>query len=243
MFKAYLRTAVVAIVALMVVLQFIPYGRAHSNPPVSGEPQWDSPQTRDLAKRACFDCHSNETVWPWYSNVAPFSWLIQRDVTEGRGKLNFSEWNRPQHDAEEAAKEVREGEMPMWFYLPLHPEARLAAAEKDLLIRGLDATLGNSENPEAYDQTNGHEGGKKTKIDHTPYADFKFVNKSGDVPPLESPRNETEAYAHHRNEHAKSTGHGLILDKKCKRRVVVVWRILHQGSRPGRELPNDFDKV
>lgn len=129
-------------VALAAAIQLVPYGRNHSNPPVTAEPQWDSAATRDLAKRACFDCHSNETVWPWYSHVAPVSWLLQRDVEEGRSKLNFSEWDKPQKEADEAAKEVREGEMPPWFYLPTHPEARLTDAEKQALIAGLEATVG-----------------------------------------------------------------------------------------------------
>ena len=79
-------------VAIFLLIQLIPYGRDHTNPAVVAEPAWDLPETRALAVRACFDCHSNETIWPWYSNVAPISWLVQRDVDEGREKLNFSEW-------------------------------------------------------------------------------------------------------------------------------------------------------
>ncbi len=59
-----------------ILLQIIPYGHNHTNPPIVEEPAWDSPQTRAVVKKACFDCHSNETVWPWYSNIAPLSWLI-----------------------------------------------------------------------------------------------------------------------------------------------------------------------
>src|SRR5215216_1353338 len=81
---------------LFVVLQLVPYGRRHDNPPTTREPAWDDPTTRALAVRACFDCHSNETRWPWYSYVAPVSWLTQRDVDEGRRELNFSEWDRQQ---------------------------------------------------------------------------------------------------------------------------------------------------
>ena len=88
------------------VVQFVPYGGDHTNPRVTQEPVWDRPQTRMLAVRACFDCHSNETVWPWYSNIAPMSWLIQRDVDEGRRKLNYSEWNRGQKEARESAKSL-----------------------------------------------------------------------------------------------------------------------------------------
>lgn len=140
--RRILKPLLLGAVALAAAIQLVPYGRDHSNPPVTSEPQWDSTATRELAKRACFDCHSNETVWPWYSHVAPVSWLLQRDVDEGRSKLNFSEWNKPQKEADEAAKEVREGEMPPWFYLPTHPEARLTDAEKQALIAGLEATIG-----------------------------------------------------------------------------------------------------
>lgn len=126
---------------LFALLQLVPYGHEHSNPPVVGEPQWDSPQTRDLAVRGCFDCHSNETHWPWYSNIAPVSWLVQRDVVEGRRRLNFSEWNRAQRAAREIGEAVSEGEMPPWFYLPLHPSARLTTAEKQALVAGLQRSV------------------------------------------------------------------------------------------------------
>lgn len=89
--KGIIIIIVVGLVALFLLIQLIPYGRQHTNPPVVAEPAWDSPQTRDLAVRACFDCLSNDTVWPWYSNVAPISWLVQRDIDEGRQRLNFSE--------------------------------------------------------------------------------------------------------------------------------------------------------
>ena len=73
--------------AAFILIQFVPFGRDHTNPPTSKEPAWDSPETKALIRRACFDCHSNETTWPWYSNVAPVSWLTQRDVNGGRGHL------------------------------------------------------------------------------------------------------------------------------------------------------------
>ena len=75
---------VIAVVVAILVLQLIPYGRNHNNPPVVAEPAWDSPATRTAFMQACGDCHSNETTWPWYSQVAPMSWLIQHDVDEGR---------------------------------------------------------------------------------------------------------------------------------------------------------------
>lgn len=143
MLKIILHRIVIAAMALLIMIQFVPYGRKHSNPPISAEPRWDTAETRALAKRACFDCHSHETAWPWYSHVAPISWLVQNDVTEGRRKLNFSTWDGPQKEADEAVEQIQKGEMPLWFYLPLHASARLSTEEKQALIRGLQATIGN----------------------------------------------------------------------------------------------------
>ncbi len=119
----------------------MPYGRAHANPPAQAGPQWDSPQTQALFDRACADCHSNQTRWPWYSSVAPVSWLVQKHVDEGRSKFNV---NVPGfgREADEAAGQVRSGEIPEKTDLPLHPEARLTATEHDQLVRGLAATFG-----------------------------------------------------------------------------------------------------
>jgi cytochrome c551/c552 len=129
-------------IILFILIQFIPYGKNHTNPPVVSEPKWDSQQTRDLAKRACFDCHSNETVWPWYSNIAPVSWLVYRDVVDGRQRLNFSDWqNTRLREPGEIASIISEGEMPPFQYLPMHPNARLSPAEKTQLINGITATV------------------------------------------------------------------------------------------------------
>jgi hypothetical protein len=135
---------VLILVGLFVLAQLVPYGRNHKNPPVQAEPRWATAQTRDLAKRACFDCHSNLSTWPWYSNIAPGSWLIYRDVVGGRGSLNFSEWNKPQDGASDAIETIRSGSMPPWFYLPLHPKAALSKTEKNTLMAGLAATFRNS---------------------------------------------------------------------------------------------------
>ncbi|HVW10166.1 MAG TPA: heme-binding domain-containing protein, partial [Bryobacteraceae bacterium] len=123
------------------LLQLVPFGSDHTNPAVIQEPAWDSPHSRELVKHACFNCHSNETVWPWYSNIAPVSWLTQRDVNQGRAHLNFSEWNDPLSQADDVPEEVQAGGMPPWFYLPLHPEARLTKQERRELIHGLEKTL------------------------------------------------------------------------------------------------------
>jgi hypothetical protein len=140
--RSLLTVASLVVLGLLVAAQLVPYGRDHSNPPVLAEPRWDSAATRALAVRACFDCHSNQTRWPWYSHVAPASWLVQNHVDDGRRVLNFSEWGRGNAEADEAADEVREGEMPPSSYVLLHPEARLTAAEREQLARGLDASLG-----------------------------------------------------------------------------------------------------
>ncbi|HEU4727742.1 MAG TPA: heme-binding domain-containing protein [Kofleriaceae bacterium] len=140
--KATLRILPLSVVGLLVLAQLFPYGRDHRNPPVAAEPSWDQPSTRALAARACFDCHSNETRWPWYSHLAPMSWLVQNHVDEGRETLNFSQWNRAYKEAHEASETVLEGSMPPSSYVLLHPDARLQPAERSELARGLDATLG-----------------------------------------------------------------------------------------------------
>src|SRR5579864_155918 len=130
-------------IALVVVLiQLIPYGHNHTNPPVTKEPAWDSPATRALFERACFDCHSNQSVWPWYSYVAPVSWLVRNDVDGGRSHLNFSQWGPPQRHAADVSAEVKQGDMPLWYYLPMHPAAKLSDAEKQALMAGAAKTLG-----------------------------------------------------------------------------------------------------
>ena len=131
----------IGLIAGGILIQFLPYGHDHTNPPVAGEPQWDRQQTRDLVTRACYDCHSNQTTWPWYSNVAPLSWLIQRDVEEGRSRLNFSEWNQQRREVENVARLVQGGTMPQWYYVFLHPTANLTPAEKEVLIQGLQTSL------------------------------------------------------------------------------------------------------
>lgn len=111
-----------------------------TNPPVVSEPPWDSPQTRELARRACFDCHSNQTTWPWYSQVAPVSWLVVGHVNEGREKLNFSDYDGTE-ESDELVDEIREGEMPLWDYKLAHGGARLTPAETDSLVAGLQRTF------------------------------------------------------------------------------------------------------
>ena len=144
--KKILKWGAIGIVALLLLIQLAPYGRNHTNPPVQSEPNWDSPDTRALVQTACFDCHSNETNWGrWYESVAPASWLVQRDVDEGRQRLNFSEWDQggKPREIDELWGVLQNGSMPPAVYLPLHPEAKLTQAEIDQLIAGLKATVGN----------------------------------------------------------------------------------------------------
>ncbi len=141
------RTILIAVAVLAIgflAIQLVPYGRDHTNPPVTGEPAWDTPATRDLAARACFDCHSNGTVWPWYANVAPISWRLQNHVDEGRTKLNFSEWGTGKQETEQIARLTQEGEMPPWDYLLTHPEARLSSTETQALLDGFSRTFAAS---------------------------------------------------------------------------------------------------
>jgi hypothetical protein len=133
-----MRKIFIVIVVILVGIQFVPVER--TNPPVTHQVKWDNPKTYDYAKRACYDCHSNETVWPWYSKVAPVSWLVAHDVEEGRRHLNFSTGKLD--DAHESAEEVSEGKMPLDKYVFLHSEAAFSEQEKQEFIEGLKRTFG-----------------------------------------------------------------------------------------------------
>ena len=140
----WLRRIVIALVVIWALLQvYSLVGINRTNPAILQEVKWDSPATRDLAKRACFDCHSNETVWPWYSYVAPISIQVANHVNEGRGHLNFSDWTQGNEDFDEVEKVMEQGQMPLWDYLLMHPEAKLTAEEMQALIAGLKVTFEN----------------------------------------------------------------------------------------------------
>lgn len=127
---------VLGVLALLGVAQVIPVER--TNPPVRS----DVDATQEIAtllRRACYDCHSHETHWPWYGYVAPISWFLARHVEKGRGDLNFSEWpvldfEAQNHDLHEIEEQVAKGKMPLRSYKILHPEARLDAAERARLL-------------------------------------------------------------------------------------------------------------
>ena len=147
-----LRWSVIGLCVGFIIIQFVPVNRA--NPQVKGDFRPPA-EVVSVLRRACYDCHSNETVWPWYSRIAPVSWVIARDVHEGRAALNFSTWNRLSANkhaeaVRESWEEVAEGKMPTWFYLALHPEARLSPADQSVL-RAWSASAGQGQEHEGND--------------------------------------------------------------------------------------------
>ena len=141
MLRRILRIGVGAVLAALVIAQF--FQPARTNPklnPVASFEAVARPPTEavSILNRACRDCHSNTTVWPWYSKVSPVSWLVAQDVQEGRIHLNLSEWDRlgpemARSHLREVCEQVRGGEMPLWYYLPLHPAAKLSQTEVSAL--------------------------------------------------------------------------------------------------------------
>ena len=126
------------LVALLLVIQLVPYGRDHANPPVTKAAVFHSATVDQIVTDSCADCHSNLTKWPWYTNVAPASWLVMNDVKEGRTRLNLSEWNKPQPPLDEIVEKIQSGEMPPLKYkvMPNHSKARLSSKQKQELIAG-----------------------------------------------------------------------------------------------------------
>ena len=139
--KKFLKWAAVALALLFVAAQAI--RPAMKNPPVDESKTLRAnsqvtPEVGAILDRSCNDCHSNRTVWPWYSQLAPVSWLLTSDVSEGRRQLNFSEWGtysrrKTANRLRGICEQVEHGDMPLWFYLPLHPTAKLTDADKKTL--------------------------------------------------------------------------------------------------------------
>lgn len=142
-------------IVLFGLIQLVPYGRSHDNPPVTQAAKFPDAETRQLFTDACGDCHSNLTKWPWYSNIAPMSWLIQNHVDEGRSKFNVSEWNKPQPDVGDVTEQISSGEMPPWNYKLIHKNARLSESEQRKLIAALTAIY--AKNPPSI-RVGGNEG-------------------------------------------------------------------------------------
>jgi Haem-binding domain len=130
------RLGVIALVAFLIIAQAFRIDK--TNPPVTGDVDAPAP-VKEVLKRACYACHSNETRWPWYSSVAPASWLVAYDVREGRRALNFSQWGNYQpaqrlKKLKETGEEVKDGEMPPWYYVyPMHLDVELSASERQTI--------------------------------------------------------------------------------------------------------------
>jgi hypothetical protein len=130
-----LRRFLLALAVIAVGIQLIPVRR--TNPPVTADISAPA-EVHAILRRACYDCHSNETRWPWYAHVQPVSWLVAKDVADGRRKMNFSEWgtyhaDRQETKIEEIWEEIAKDEMPLAIYRPLHPEAKLTDADRAVI--------------------------------------------------------------------------------------------------------------
>ncbi|HLI80376.1 MAG TPA: heme-binding domain-containing protein [Candidatus Binataceae bacterium] len=132
-----MRAIVAAGAVVCVLIQLVPM--SIKNPPIS-EDVAAPPQVEAILRRSCYDCHSNQTQWPWYAHVAPVSWLMIRDVNRGREHINFSTWDKYADDPETVIRKLRNidkvmqnGSMPLWYYLPEHSIARLSDADRQAL--------------------------------------------------------------------------------------------------------------
>jgi hypothetical protein len=115
-----------------------------NNPPIVSTPEWSDEQSQQLVERACYDCHSHETDWPWYTNVVPAYFLLTNDVTRGREVLNFSRWEETcctEAQIEKMAITVTKNHMPLPYYVVLHPESRLTDLERGQIVYGLMETM------------------------------------------------------------------------------------------------------
>jgi hypothetical protein len=153
--KKWLKLSLITLVALVVAAQAV--RPARTNPPVDPQKEITAHMQVDPAvmatlSRACNDCHSNRTEWPWYSNVAPVSWLVAHDVNDGREELNFSEWGaskekEPGKLLGKICPEVTEGEMPMATYTLIHPQAKLTREEVQNVCRWTNSIASNVSSP------------------------------------------------------------------------------------------------
>jgi hypothetical protein len=139
---------VLLVMALLIVAQFIPVGR--TNPPMDAAQTISAttpipPNVASILDRSCQDCHTSQTVWPWYGQVAPVSWLLVNHVNEGRGELNLSDWGlytarRKDRKLKEICEQVTKGKMPLASYTLLHRQANLSDSDKQVLCTWAEAT-------------------------------------------------------------------------------------------------------
>ena len=136
-----MKKIILAILVLLMGIQFIPVSRKNSQVPVAISA---SAEVKNILKKSCYDCHSEVTIWPWYAYVAPVSWFVARHVNHGRRHLNFSGFEKKsekqkRHAFKEMDKEIRKNKMPLKSYLVLHREARLNKTEKDILLNWINS--------------------------------------------------------------------------------------------------------
>ena len=131
------RWPVAVLTVVAIVIQFVPYGWWHENPPVVQDAPWPDAASEQIARESCYSCHSNETDWPLYSYVAPMSWLVRSDVEAGRDEFNMSDWGEDGDHADDAVEMIREGEMPPGKYTLIHRGAALTDEERDILVEAL----------------------------------------------------------------------------------------------------------
>ena len=145
-----------AAAAVFALIQFFPPAPDKTNPPIDPARTLASamkpPQAvHRIFERACFDCHSNETKWPWYADVAPVSWIIRQHVIDGREHLNFSEWLKPGEtkftswsDLEDICKAVQNNSMPLFGYDWVHSSAKLAPADRQAICAWVNSAIANA---------------------------------------------------------------------------------------------------
>jgi len=144
--RKVVRITLVILFSVFIILQFIPANRPANNPPEGYnffKANEVPAEIETMLRNACFDCHSQETTYPWYAYVAPTSYLVASDIREGRHHLDFSNWNQldilKQLDAlDDISEEVGGGDMPLAVYVPLHPSARLTDADRDKIVKWAD---------------------------------------------------------------------------------------------------------
>ena len=172
--KKLLKIAVIAGIVVFVVLQIFPAGKigVHVEDIGTNPPERFTidapPEVLAIMKHACWDCHTNETKWPLYARIAPGSWLMARDVHNGRNHLNFSKWADSDDDERETDREncwdqVESGAMPPWFYIPLHPKAHLSDADKAVLKAWFMKDANDKKKDEAKDAAKEGSTGDKPK--------------------------------------------------------------------------------
>lgn len=146
--KKYNKYFIIILIVSLFLIQLVPVAR--TNPPATFEINAPA-DVKQIFKRSCYDCHSNESSWPWYSKIAPSSWFVINHVNEARDEYNFSTWDKYSQEKkseiiEEIWEEVDEGKMPLWSYIILHPDAKLSADDKKIIYNWAKIHIGNDEN-------------------------------------------------------------------------------------------------